>query len=650
MYCGAAQSRPPVGRERSAAIGRTIGGPAVRVGRQRKTSVRLFGPGVVITAVAVIGCVAIATPSAKGARWTKPEKILSPSKAVVDVDVVAGPDRYAVTGWRRGRPTAAPATSNSRSGMGRVFVSVRGRQGRRFGRPHALTRRGVRSWRLGASADGQTIVTWVNAAGAIQARVRTPTSGWSSAETIARAGVFGHSLSVAFDGTAIVKWHEGVDDEVLKVAVRPPHGSFGTPQTIATDDRGVWGAVAAGSGERGAVVWGGECPLADPEARTNYRASFVVPVPLESSGSGWSPDGEILNSKCPDAGFELALDDRGGAVLVINGSLRSWSGIRAAVRPPDGSFGPAELISRRGQVADFAVLGVDGEGRTVVTWPVFKAAIPNGTQSSVRPPGGEFSRPRRISEPLTDLALDLAVSRSGHALTLGQSLRGGFRLMAAYMRPGGRFGQPERVSPRLPRQELAQPRVAINAAGKALAAWTRPGARGGEGVFVAKRAPNCRGVEATILGKRGDRVLRGTLGRDVIVARGGRDRIRGRGGDDLICAGGGNDVVEGGRGDDRIVAGPGSDAVWGGTGEDVLVGGPGGDKLAGGAGADRLLGGRGPDRMNGSGGRDLCVGGRPRKDVGRPRSVDLADRRGCQEIRSARSIRVRLRSRPVLGG
>lgn len=87
----------------------------------------------------------------------------------------------------------------------------------------------------------------------------------------------------------------------------------------------------------------------------------------------------------------------------------------------------------------------------------------------------------------------------------------------------------------------------------------------------------CGGQAATLVGTAKADVLRGTPGRDVIVAKGGADVIRGLGGDDLICAG---------NGQDEVVGGPGADLIRGEAGRDVLVGGPGRDRTVGGAGRD----------------------------------------------------------------
>lgn len=87
----------------------------------------------------------------------------------------------------------------------------------------------------------------------------------------------------------------------------------------------------------------------------------------------------------------------------------------------------------------------------------------------------------------------------------------------------------------------------------------------------------CAGLVATVVGKPGRDVIRGTSRRDVIAALGGNDTVLGLGGDDVICLGDGNDRGSGGAGRDRILGGRGRDRLVGGPGRDVLRGGPGRD-------------------------------------------------------------------------
>ena len=102
----------------------------------------------------------------------------------------------------------------------------------------------------------------------------------------------------------------------------------------------------------------------------------------------------------------------------------------------------------------------------------------------------------------------------------------------------------------------------------------------------------------------GQKVIRGTARRDVILGGSASETIDGRGGNDKICGGKGNDTIRGGAGKDKLRGDDGRDRLFGDAGNDLLLGGKGHDDLRGGAGADRSGGGDGNDRVDGGAGND----------------------------------------------
>ena len=69
---------------------------------------------------------------------------------------------------------------------------------------------------------------------------------------------------------------------------------------------------------------------------------------------------------------------------------------------------------------------------------------------------------------------------------------------------------------------------------------------------------------------RGNDIIMGDAGDDVVFAGQGNDRIRGGAGNDFLHAGAGNDRVRGDRGDDELIGGEGTDDLRGGLGTDVI--------------------------------------------------------------------------------
>jgi Ca2+-binding RTX toxin-like protein len=144
----------------------------------------------------------------------------------------------------------------------------------------------------------------------------------------------------------------------------------------------------------------------------------------------------------------------------------------------------------------------------------------------------------------------------------------------------------------------------------------------------AARAAGGRGC--TIVGTAGADRLRGTIGADVICARGGDDQIRGLRGSDVVFAGRGDDSVRANRGADVVQGGHGHDTVMGGHGDDDLRGGDGSDYLEGEAGRDILLGGRDAEGcLHAEDGRRDRGSGGPGRDAYR---IDGRDEIGSVEV------------------
>jgi serralysin len=85
--------------------------------------------------------------------------------------------------------------------------------------------------------------------------------------------------------------------------------------------------------------------------------------------------------------------------------------------------------------------------------------------------------------------------------------------------------------------------------------------------------------QVTVLGDRGNDVIRLGAGDDFVNGAAGRDRVWGGGGNDWIRTGLGHDYLHGGPGRDRLVGGEGNDRIVGGPGRDLLGGGPGRNSL-----------------------------------------------------------------------
>ncbi len=421
-------------------------------------------------------------------RWSKPEVVLSTRHHPVSgVQIAAGRRQYAVILWRSGHSPPIPAARAQNSGNSRVLASVRRPSARRFGRPSAISPKGAVDAALGMSADGQTIATWTDSAGSLRAIFRGPNTRWKQEQVLSGSGVSNSAMAIAPDGTAAVAWAQVSPSgtEQVWTSVRPSGGRFGPsmmiPGASAIGSQGPFAATA--NTGLAAVVWSRQCGVS---RRETAQGSIRSPLPGPPAPRLlFRPPEPIPNSECPNAGLDIAIDDRGAVIVLVNGFL-ARAVVKASVRPPNGTFSKAERISRKGEEANFARVGIDGSGRAVVVWSRFRRSLPHGIAVTVREPDARFSPPRRISGRRGGGLHDLAVNHRGSAVAVWQSLRS-HRLRASYMRPGREFRHRERVSPPLPRTGLASPSVALTPGGKAVVAWGQPGARGDVGVFVAER-------------------------------------------------------------------------------------------------------------------------------------------------------------------
>jgi len=105
------------------------------------------------------------------------------------------------------------------------------------------------------------------------------------------------------------------------------------------------------------------------------------------------------------------------------------------------------------------------------------------------------------------------------------------------------------------------------------------------------------------------RIVRGTLGNDLLVGSSAIDSIFGRDGDDRLFAKGGDDYVDGEDGDDELHGGSGDDVMAGRRGSDLIRGDDGDDRITGDRGSDRIFGGAGRDTIFGNFDSDRIHGG-----------------------------------------
>ena len=457
-------------------------------------SIRSFavrGAAVGMAVATLAGSVAFA--GGADGKWSDREVVRRADRKGYGLQVELGPRGYAVLAWISGVQQSFPHVGGGspEAAQGRVWVSVRPPGGAKFRDPKPLSGRGARGLDLEMARNGQTVVTWNDRRSRVLAAFRDHDSAWTDAQRVTGPGELGGNVAIGPDGWAVLAWRTRAfgsepQNEKVRAAMRPPGGKFGRPVTVAEDPGiGNWGPdPAVGKHGRALIVWTGAC--ANKERLT--RVSFLRR--RADKPDRWSSRKLIPNSACPTAGTEVAMSDKGRAVVVVNGTNSSpiGAGLRVAVRQPGEPFGRARRMGPRG-TASFADVETSRKGRAVVAWDVFdrNTGAVQGVQVAAVRRNGTFTDHRRVSPRRAGLR-DLAVGARGHAVVLWHALDSG-RIKAAYSRRAPAFGPPETVTDPITTEDAVHVVAAINGTGRAIAAWGRPHSSTGadQGVFVSNR-------------------------------------------------------------------------------------------------------------------------------------------------------------------
>lgn len=243
----------------------------------------------------------------------------------------------------------------------RVVRAAIRRSGHRFGRPVTLRGRGRARNVVAAVGQGVMFVAWERA-GVVEARVRKVGRGWGPVRRIGPAAKGSNTFRAAFNGRrGYLAWlAESAESGVLRMAVLPTGGTrFRAFQTVDTIDRDPsiepHGPKIVPIPEQEALLawtdWDG----------TAWRVRAAVTGPGARLGAPFdaSPAGEQAVLGAADSA-SVGTPVPAGTVMVIWSRLDAvgevGDHVRAALRPPGGSFGAPEDVSDldRARVPDVA--------------------------------------------------------------------------------------------------------------------------------------------------------------------------------------------------------------------------------------------------------------------------------------------------------
>lgn len=191
---------------------------------------------------------------------------------------------------------------------------------------------------------------------------------------------------------------------------------------------------------------------------------------------GWLAPQDLSAAGQDAATPQVAVDPFGNAVAVWERTDGTHSRVQAAVHPAGGAWQlPAQDLSASGQDAEAPQVALDPAGNAIAIWH-----RSNGTntivQGAFRPAGGAWQLPAQdLSAPGQNAENpQIAFDSSGNAVAVWSRLDGSNFIVQAAFRPTGGAWQ-------VPAQDLsavgadgAEPHVALDAAGNAVAVWRRP--------------------------------------------------------------------------------------------------------------------------------------------------------------------------------
>lgn len=270
------------------------------------------------------------------------------------------------------------------------------------------------------------------------------------------------SVQIALDGAgdATAVWHRADDDTDLVVAAsRPAGGAWSPPVGLSTaGERAANPRLAVNAAGDAVAVWewaSGASTLVQAASRP-AGGTWGAPVHLTAAGQSAAP--------------QVALDAAGNAVAAW--SRENGSAIRVRSRTAGGVWQPAVDISAGGTGAGSPRVALGADGETIAAWTVVDGAT-RVLVAATKPPGGVWQAPARISPPgVRVVSAEVALDAAGGATAVWQTSAGGsaFPIHAAHRPAGGSWEAPAQLTG-AGWSTVSAPRLAVNAAGDAVAGW-----------------------------------------------------------------------------------------------------------------------------------------------------------------------------------
>jgi hypothetical protein len=336
----------------------------------------------------------------------------------------------------------------------------------------------VPSLAVGLDAAGNAIAVWPGSDGMntiVQASVRPVGGFWQGAEYLSAHGSDARDTHLAMNaaGEAVAVWTRSSGTQaIVQASVRPAGGTWGAPVDLSATGLVARPMVALNTAGDAAVVW--LTAEDEPSGRVHRVHAAVRPA-----GEPWGA-AENLSSE-PGGEAQVAVGEGGTVIAIWTGP----NGVRSGVRPAGGSWLPAEDISPADGNTFHPQIAVAPGGEAIAAW-VQHTDTGMVIRSAARPSGGPWQLPAQDLSAARAVTIRprIAIDAAGRAVavwetfegTYGPSPVGEWATKSSFRPPGGPWQPEQRVS--AVGQSASEPQVALDGSGNALAVWRHASADG----------------------------------------------------------------------------------------------------------------------------------------------------------------------------
>ena len=341
--------------------------------------------------------------------------------------------------------------------------------------------------RVAVDPAGDAIAVWTNDTGTnvvVEASTRPAGGAWQPAVVLSAAGQDASlpAVAVGRTGNALVVWtRSNGANTIVQAAAKPLGGPWQAPVDVSAPGQDATEPQVALDAQDDAVaVW----------SRKSGSDTIAQAASRPASSGVWQTPANLSAAGATAAGPQVAMDAQGVATAVWSRYDGSVEVVQSSSRSASGGAWPTPVnLTVVGATGRFPQLAVNAQGDAVAAWTgVTDTSFV--TQASTRAgAGGAWAAPVNLSAGLDAQSPRVAIDAAGDAVAVWKGNSNADRVQAA-VRPGSAQGWQAPADLSADGYRAGPPDVAIDDAGNATAVWART-TDGGAGAVIqsAGRGP-----------------------------------------------------------------------------------------------------------------------------------------------------------------